>query len=373
MKLWLRFLRPSYNSLTGTQRPIRNAKPGLHRVRPSLEVLEDRTVLSTSTIQSNFNGTAIPGGDHIWFNSVINTHGLSTSSPTVIDFADQSVLFNANGTSYNLALPDAEITYAPSTTTATISFTGGNTNTWFTSVPVLGLAGNVFLSGFAYQVPAGGLPGGIHNVTWSGQFSTTTSSGVTVQWQWAAAVYTQFSSDFNALGVKPVDDNKASQYQNSDHAGTPENYKAYVIGGATGGGGSNFSGSYSGTAQVQPTVVLPATLSGTVFDVTTNTGMANVTVTLTGTNTLGQVVTFITTTSATGSYSFSGLRPGTYTLTETPPAHYSDEQNTAGSPGGTANVSADQISGIALNSGINAANYNFGNLFAGSGGGIGGS
>ena len=27
----------------------------------------------------------------------------------------------------------------------------------------------------------------------------------------------------------------------------PENFKAYVIGGASGGGGSNFTGSYSGT------------------------------------------------------------------------------------------------------------------------------
>lgn len=339
-------------------------------MRPSLEVLEGRTLLSTSAIQSNFNGTAIPGGDYIWFNSVINTHGLSNTSPTVIDFSNQSVLFTANGNSYSLALPDAQITYTPSPTTATTSFTGGSTNTWFTNVPVSGLAGNVFLSGFGYQVPAGGLPGGIHNVTWSGQFSTTTNSGVTVQWQWAAAVYTQFNSDLTALGVKPVDDNKASQYQNSDHAGTPENYKSYVIGGCTGGGGSNFSGSYSGTAQVQPTVVLPATLSGSVVDLTNNMGQANVTVTLTGTNYLGQVVTFSTTTSANGTYSFNGLPPGTYTLTETPPTNPSGEQNTVGSAGGTA--SGNQISGITLNSGINATNYTFGNMFAGSGGGFGG-
>jgi len=59
--------------------------------------------------------------------------------------------------------------------------------------------------------------------------------------------YTSFDTDYNALGVKPVDDNKASQYQNSDHAGTPENFKMFVIGGATGGGGSNYTGSYSAT------------------------------------------------------------------------------------------------------------------------------
>jgi hypothetical protein len=48
--------------------------------------------------------------------------------------------------------------------------------------------------------------------------------------------------------VKPVDDTKASaSYQNFDHAGTPESFKPYVIGGAMGGGGSNYTGSYSGT------------------------------------------------------------------------------------------------------------------------------
>ena len=31
--------------------------------------------------------------------------------------------------------------------------------------------------------------------------------GVRVQWKWAAAVYTNFSSDYEAVGVKPVDDN----------------------------------------------------------------------------------------------------------------------------------------------------------------------
>jgi hypothetical protein len=68
-----------------------------------------------------------------------------------------------------------------------------------------------------------------------------------VQWQWAAAVYTTFRSNYNAIGVKPVDDNQASTYKNSDHAGTPEDFAAHVIGGATGGGGSNYTGSYSGT------------------------------------------------------------------------------------------------------------------------------
>jgi hypothetical protein len=36
--------------------------------------------------------------------------------------------------------------------------------------------------------------------------------------------YSNFSADYNALGVKPVDDNKRNPYLNDDHAGTPENF-----------------------------------------------------------------------------------------------------------------------------------------------------
>ena len=129
---------------------------------------------------------------------------------------------------------------------ATTTFVGGMPTT---TVPSFGLAGNTFFSAFSYLVPAN-IPGGLNPVTWSGTISSDTP-GVTVQWQWAAAVYTMFSSNYSALGVKPTDDNKASHYKNSDHAGTPENFKQFVIGGARGGGGSNYTGSLSGTGAVK--------------------------------------------------------------------------------------------------------------------------
>jgi len=46
--------------------------------------------------------------------------------------------------------------------------------------------------------------------------------------------------------VKPTHTN-ACLYNDSEHAGTPENKKQFVTGGARGGGGSNFTGSWSGT------------------------------------------------------------------------------------------------------------------------------
>jgi hypothetical protein len=92
----------------------------------------------------------------------------------------------------------------------------------------------------------GGLPGSIRPVTWSGTISIDTP-GVSICWQWAAANYPTFSANGNALGVKPVDDKTLSIYQNADHAGTPENFKQFVVGGGTGGGASNYTGSLSGT------------------------------------------------------------------------------------------------------------------------------
>jgi hypothetical protein len=209
-----------------------------------------------SAISSNFNGTAIPGGDWIWFTSVLKVHGLG-SAPVTIGFMG-SIEFSVDQTQYIVPVPSALVTFSPFVTLAKTVFSGGQ---WVTTVPLSGLAGNVFLDGFAVQVPKpAGFPGGIKPVTWQGTFFSMTP-GISVQWQWSAAVYNNplFGADYNQLGVKPVDDNKASIYQNSDHAGTPEYFEAFVVGGATGGGGSNFTGSYSGTAACVP---LPVNMMG---------------------------------------------------------------------------------------------------------------
>jgi len=95
-------------------------------------------------------------------------------------------------------------------------------------------------------------------VTWTGGFSTNTS-GVSLNWKWGAAVYSanttvaNAAANMNNLNVKPTHTN-ACGYNNGDHAGTPEAKKIQqsVIGGARGGGGSNFTGSWSGTQNVAP-------------------------------------------------------------------------------------------------------------------------
>ncbi|HEV8062677.1 MAG TPA: SdrD B-like domain-containing protein, partial [Gemmataceae bacterium] len=93
-------------------------------------------------------------------------------------------------------------------------------------------------------------------------------------------------------------------------------------------------------------------------------GIAAVTLTLSGTNDLGNAVNATTTTGSDGTYSFNGLRPGTYTIVETQPANYLDGKTTAGSAGGIAGI--NQISSIALASAINGVSYNFGEISNGT-------
>jgi len=203
----------------------------------------------TSAISGNFNGTAIAEGDYVWFTSVFTVKGMG-SNPVTVFVSHASITFTANNQNYTIEVPNSVVHFSSATTLATTNFgalmphflgTG-----WKTGLPSSGLAGNDLAAAVTFAVPSGGLPGGIQNVVWTAEFSSF-ATGLTVNWQWAAAAYTTFDTDYNALGVKPVDDNKASKYQNSDHAGTPENFKDFVTGGATGGGGSNFTGSYSGT------------------------------------------------------------------------------------------------------------------------------
>ena len=213
--------------------------------------------MTYSQIAGNFDGTAIAAGNTLWFSSAFHVNGLSSNTTTVVDFEDAAISFTAGGHFYSVPVPNAEIIYSPTATASSTSFDALD-NRWVTTVPTTGLSGNQLLDAVAFPVTTA-LPGGIQNVTWDGNL--VSNHMVSMNWKWAAAVYptSQFSTNYNALGVKPVDGNQTSQYKNSDHAGTPENFKNDVIGGATGGGGSNYTGSLSATAGVSTCAGTPVT------------------------------------------------------------------------------------------------------------------
>jgi hypothetical protein len=201
------------------------------------------------TASSNgFNNFRINAGNYIWFTSVLKVgHLPSPPTAVTITFTNQTITSPNFGP---LSVPDATVTFDPAVIFATTTFgPGGVSTTEVPSNPLL--KGNTFFSGLSFLVPAN-LPGSIKPVTWTGTISVDTP-GVIVNWQWQAAVYTNFTdADYNLLMVKPVDDKVRNPYLNADKAGTPEAFKPSVIAGATGGGGSNFTGSHSGTKKVGP-------------------------------------------------------------------------------------------------------------------------
>ena len=122
--------------------------------------------------------------------------------------------------------------------------------------------------------------------------------------------------------------------------------------------------------------ILPASIGGIVFHDRNNDGsqdagepaISGVSITLNGSDDLGNAISLNTLSNAAGSYSFTDLRPGTYTLSETQPQGFLDGKDSIGSSGGT--VGDDLISTINLSQDSQASGYNFGEIKGATIGGI---
>ena len=116
-----------------------------------------------------------------------------------------------------------------------------------------------------------------------------------------------------------------------------------------------------------------SSISGSVFEDANDdgfingldTGIRDVTVTLTGTATDGTNVSISKRTDTLGNYFFGNLRPGNYAVAATQASGYADGKDSAGTAGGL--VTNDRVSSIALAAGVNAGNYNFGELLSNTG------
>jgi len=195
------------------------------------------------SINKNFNGTDITGtgtNPGVWFNSNFTITGTMVAGKKV---RLMNSVVTINGVPY--PVPDAVIRFAD-VDCATTTFLNGR---WMTTVPVDG-DDEIFLSGSYVGFPDG-LPGGAE-VSWAGTIGTD-QPGVCIKWKWGAAAYTGFPEDYNEAQIKPTH-HDACAYNTSHHAGTPENpeVQANVTGGASGGGGSNWTGSWSATLQLCP-------------------------------------------------------------------------------------------------------------------------
>jgi hypothetical protein len=209
---------------------------------PTLSGCTNQVVYQQQTVTNGqchitdiFNCKPISKGNWIWFNSTLNPC-TGTNKTYTVNITGQTITGTIGGSNVSLTVPDAQITYSSTTTNATTTFTNG---VWVTTCPLAStLAGAQHGSALAYQLPFNS--SGLGSLTWSANFAVT--PGVSVGWNWAASVYTNFSANYTALGIKSVDDSKACGYKNSDAACTPENFKQYCVFGARCGTYSNYCG-----------------------------------------------------------------------------------------------------------------------------------
>ena len=204
-------------------------------------------------IASDFRNVAVAGGNSLWFNSIFKVRDVSSKQKINISFYKSSVQFqykdiSGNVVTVNQAMPDARILIDPSATAASTGFDAVN-NVWITTIP-WDLDDNSFLTGMPWQVPVGGIPADVEPVNWCGTFASDTP-GIDIGWRWGAAAYSSFSGDNNVLGVKPMDMDNDNPPKNHDRAGTPENFKSFVIPGARGKGGTNYTGTYSRSKEIE--------------------------------------------------------------------------------------------------------------------------
>ena len=182
----------------------------------------------------SWNGFNAPAGSVVWINAHLDAKNVPTDTVTTVDFTGVTLVVNA--TSY--ALPNGHVVFDASVSTPTTVVNGDGS--WTTTVNP-SFNNDIFFDGQAIPVDANLENGGHGNTGSTLSFSTNSSdSSLQFQWQWGAAVYTSWPGNA-AANIEPVH----AQLQ----AGAPQNkaVEADLIQGPRGGGGSNFTGSWSGT------------------------------------------------------------------------------------------------------------------------------
>jgi hypothetical protein len=182
----------------------------------------------------SWNGFTAPAGSVVWINAHLDASNVPTSTITTVDFTRVTLV--VNDTSY--ALPNGKVVFNPAVSTpSTVVNADGS---WTTRVNPK-FSNDIFFDGQAIPVDSNLENGGHGNTDSTLSFSTSSSDkSLQFQWKWGAAVYTSWPGNA-AANIEPV--HAALQ------AGAPQNkaVEADLIQGPRGGGGSNFTGSWSGT------------------------------------------------------------------------------------------------------------------------------
>jgi hypothetical protein len=210
---------------------------GTTSVNCSLTITPPCTITGVTISNTSWNSFQVPSGTSpvVWVHAHIGKpSGVSTSTVSHVLFTGASLTLNS--TVY--ALPDGLLTFDPSApSTITTNFNAAM-NRWETRINPNNMSDEMFFLGAAIPVTSSIANGA------KATFTYTVLSGdptLSFPWQWSAAVYTFWPSDWNQAQIKP--------FHTDLHAGTPLNTQVQhsLIQGPRGGGGSNFTGSWSAT------------------------------------------------------------------------------------------------------------------------------
>lgn len=205
-----------------------------------------------SCSQADFDDTRIAASNYLWFNSVIRSTPRGNTNPFTVHIFDQTIQLLVDNTNITLNVPDSYVIFTNGLSTTSTIFTNDQ---WITYTGI-GLSGNTFASGLAWQVPFnlnsvvgncwgrdanGPFRAHVKSVTWCARFAVDNPQ-IALSWQWGAVVATSLNTNCSLLSIKPVDDAVNSCWRNSDPAGACENFKDFLVAGAGGKGWNMMNG-----------------------------------------------------------------------------------------------------------------------------------
>jgi hypothetical protein len=190
---------------------------------------------------TSWNKFNVPfGGPPVaWVHAQFKPTGVSISTSSTVQFT--GVSFVLNGISY--PMPDGVVNFdpnAPFTSTTIFTGTPGTPSAlWTTTINPNYISDENFFVGAAIPVDPAIAGGGKATIRFTTQ---TDDTDLSFSWQWSAAVYTYWPLDWNQAMIQ-------AYHGNGLHADTPTNTQVQksLIQGPRGGGGSNFTGSWSAT------------------------------------------------------------------------------------------------------------------------------
>ncbi len=214
----------------------------------------------TSAIRVRFDTfgmTPIPAGSTIWFTSVMKAvrtaDGGAITSPIRIDVRQSRITFGRWPDV--IAMPDSTVVLDPSIQVPRRLWSGPDELNVAYSPSQVSM--EALFDALPYKAPEPFIPRSSGPVTWTATFAAS-RPGITIDWAWSAAVYSRFGV-VGSFQLKPLSGpisqvepqaGLPSLYENDDPAGTAEAYKQYVVAGAMGSGGPNYTGARSETASV---------------------------------------------------------------------------------------------------------------------------